>query len=118
MSEEKKDRDIKDYLNDILEKIEDIGAFIEGMGYEDLETDKKTQYAVIRCLEVIGEAAKKIPNKSREKHSGIPWQEISGMRDKLIHEYFGVDLNTVWDTIQEDLQPLKEAVENLLHDST
>ena len=61
MSEEKKDRDIKDYLNDILEKIADIDAFIEGMGYEDLETDKKTQYAVIRCLEVIGEAAKKIP---------------------------------------------------------
>jgi len=118
MSEEKKDRDIKDYLNDILEKIADIGAFIEGMGYEDLETDKKTQYAVIRCLEVIGEAAKKIPDKSREKHAGIPWQEVSGMRDKLIHEYFGVDLNTVWDTIQEDLSPLKEAIENLLHDLT
>jgi uncharacterized protein with HEPN domain len=118
MSEEKKDRDIKDYLNDILEKIADIGAFTEGMGYEDLETDKKTQYAVIRCLEVIGEAAKKIPDKSREMHPGIPWQEISGMRDKLIHEYFGVDLNTVWDTIQEDLSPLKEAVENLLHDLT
>jgi uncharacterized protein with HEPN domain len=101
-----------------LEKIADIGAFIEGMGYEDLETDKKTQYAVIRCLEVIGEAAKKIPIKSREKHPGIPWQEISGMRDKLIHEYFGVDLNTVWDTIQEDLSPFKEAVENLLHDLT
>jgi uncharacterized protein with HEPN domain len=74
MSEEKKDRDIKDYLNDILEKIADIGAFIEGMGYEDLETDKKTQYAVIRCLEVIGEAAKKIPEKSREKHPGIPFK--------------------------------------------
>ena len=118
MSKEKKDRDIKDHLNDILEKIADIGAFIEGMGYEDLETDKKTQYAVIRCLEVIGEAAKKIPIKSREKHPGIPWQEISGMRDKLIHQYFGVDLNTVWDTIQEDLSPLKEAIENLLHDLT
>ena len=101
-----------------MEKIADIGAFIEGMGYEDLETDKKTQYAVIRCLEVIGEAAKKIPIKSREKHPGIPWQEISAMRDKLIHEYFGVDLNTVWDTIQEDLSPFKEAVENLLHDLT
>ena len=118
MSEEKKVRDIKDYLNDILEKIADIGAFIEGMGYEDFKTDKKTQYAVIRCLEVIGEAAKKIPDISREKHPGIPWQEISGMRDKLIHEYFGVDLNTVWDTIQEDLSPLKEAVENLLQDLT
>ena len=90
----------------------------KGIGFEDLETDKKTQYAVIRCLEVIGEAAKKIPDKSREKHPGIPWQEISGMRDKLIHDYFGVDLNTVWDTIQEDLSPLKKAVENLLHDLT
>jgi uncharacterized protein with HEPN domain len=69
-------------------------------------------------LEVIGEAAKKIPDKSREKHPGTPWQEISGMRDKLIHEYFGVDLTTMWDTIQEDLSPLKEAVENLLHDLT
>jgi uncharacterized protein with HEPN domain len=118
MSKEKKDRDVKDYLNDILEKIIDIGVFIEGMGYEDLESDKKTQYAVIRCLEVIGEAAKKIPDRSRMKHPSIPWQEISGMRDKLIHDYFGVDLDTVWDTIQEDLSSLKEAVERLLHDLT
>ena len=79
-----------------------------------LKSDKKTQYAIIRCLEVTGEAAKKIPDKSRNNYPAIPWQEISGMRDKLIHDYFGVDLETVWDTIQEDLLPLKKAVENLL----
>jgi uncharacterized protein with HEPN domain len=115
MSEEKKSRIVKDYLIDILENIKDIDVFIEGMDYEDLKTDKKTQYAVIRCLEVIGEAAKKIPEQSRNKYPGIPWQEISGMRDKLIHDYFGIDLETVWDTIQEDLFPLKKAVESLLH---
>jgi uncharacterized protein with HEPN domain len=116
MSEETKGRIVKDYLNDILEKIKDINAFIEGIDYEDLKSDKKTQYAVIRCLEVIGEAAKKIPDKSRTKYPAIPWQEISGMRDKLIHDYFGIDLETVWDTVHEDLTPLKNAVESLLEE--
>ncbi len=118
MSEEKKGRIVKDYLNDILGNIKDINIFIEGIDYEDLKSDKKTQYAVIRCLEVIGEAAKKIPDKSRTKYPAIPWPEISGMRDKLIHDYFGIDLETVWDTIQEDLLPLKKAVESLLVELT
>jgi len=116
MSKEKKGRIVKDYLNDILENIKDITIFTEGIDYDDLKSDKKTQYAVIRCLEVIGEAAKKIPDKSRTKYPVIPWQEISGMRDKLIHDYFGIDLETVWDTIQEDLLPLKKAVESLLEE--
>ena len=116
MSKEKTGRIVKDYLNDILENIKDINVFIAGIDYEDLKSDKKTQYAVIRCLEVIGEAAKKIPDKSRTNYPAIPWQEISGMRDKLIHDYFGIDLETVWDTIQEDLLPLKKAVESLLEE--
>ena len=64
MSEDKKGRIVKDYLNDILENIKDINVFIADIDYDDLKSDKKTQYAVIRCLEVIGEAAKKIPDKS------------------------------------------------------
>jgi uncharacterized protein with HEPN domain len=116
MSEKKTGRIVNDYLNDILENINDITIFIEGIDYEELKSDKKTQYAVIRCLEVIGEAAKKIPDISRTKYPAIPWQEISGMRDKLIHDYFGIDLETVWDTVQEDLLPLKEAIENLLEE--
>lgn len=116
MSERKEDRDIRDYLNDILEMIEDIGNFTEGISHTELERDKKTLYAVIRCLEVLGEAVKKIPNYIRKEYPEIPWQEIAGMRDRLIHEYFGVDIETIWDTIQEDLSPLKETVTNIISD--
>ena len=72
MSDAKKDRDIRDYLNDILEMIEDIWNFTEGISYEEVENDKKTLYAVIRCLEVLGEAVKKIPNRIREDYTEIP----------------------------------------------
>mgnify|MGYP001588903647 FL=1 len=95
MSKDKEDRELRDYLNDILEMIGNIRNFTEGISYEELEGDKKTLYAVIRCLEVLGEAVKKIPSYIREEHPEIPWQEIAGMRDKLIHEYFGVDIETV-----------------------
>jgi len=116
MSEKREDRDIKDYLNDILEVIEDIKNFTEGISYEELENDKKTLYAVIRCLEVLGEAVKKIPNVIKEKYPEIPWQEIAGMRDKLIHEYFGIDIEIVWDTIKADLPLLKEIVTKIIND--
>lgn len=116
MSKWKEDRDLRDYLNDIVESIEDIWSFVNGMSYEALEIDKKTLYAVIRCLEIIGEAVKKIPKNVREKYSEIPWKEIGGMRDKLIHEYFGVDIETIWDTIHEDLSPLKESATIILND--
>jgi len=85
----KEERSIRDYLNDILEMVENICNFTKNMSYEDLERDKKTLYAVIRCLEVLGEAVKKIPKHIKEQYPEIPWQEIAGMRDKLIHEYLG-----------------------------
>ena len=110
MSIKENERDLRDYLNDILEMIEDVNKFIEGMSYENLVNDKKTLYAVIRCLEVVGEAVKKIPNSIRDEHPEMPWREIAGMRDKLTHEYFGIDIETIWDTIKEDLPTLKEAV--------
>lgn len=116
MSKWKEDRDLRDYLNDIIESIEDIWSFTEGMSIEDLESDKKTLYAVIRCLEITGEAVKKIPKNVREKYPEIPWKEIGGMRDKLIHEYFGVDIETIWDTIHGDLTPLKELITRIITD--
>ena len=114
MSIKENERDVRDYLNDILEMIEDINKFIEGMSYENLVNDKKTLYAVIRCLEVVGEAVKKIPNSIRDEHSEMPWREIAGMRNKLTHEYFGIDIETIWDTIKEDLPELKEAVSRII----
>ncbi len=112
----KEERSIRDYLNDILEMVENIWNFTKNMSYEDLGRDKKTLYAVIRCLEVLGEAVKKIPKYIKEEYPEIPWQEIAGIRDKLIHEYFGVDIEIVWDTIDEDLSPLKVTVRKIIND--
>lgn len=116
MCKGKEGRDIRDYLNDILEMIENIWNFTENMSYEDLEGDKKTIYAVIRCLEVLGEAVKKIPKDIKNGYPDVPWQEIAGIRDKLIHEYFGVDMGIVWDTIHEDLSPLRATVAKIINE--
>ncbi len=98
--------------------IGDIEEFTAGTSYEEFGRDKKTGYAVIRCFEVLGEAIKHIPDHVRGEHPEIPWKGLAGMRDKLIHGYFGVDLRIVWDTIEEDLPPLKEAVRDMIHSSS
>ncbi len=100
-------RDYSDYLNDIINELSNIESFIEGMTYDDFVQDKKTIYAVVRGLEVIGEAVKKIPKEIRELYPDIPWKRIAGMRDKLIHEYFGVDIEVVWKTVREDIPYLR-----------
>lgn len=113
MSEE---RLLQDYLNDILESISDIREFISGMNFNAFSNDKKTTKAVIRCLEVLGEAVNKIPDSIRVRYPNTPWQEMIGMRNRLIHEYFGVDLNIVWQTIEEDLEPLEASVSKVYSD--
>ncbi len=107
MSEE---RLLQDYLNDILESISDIREFVMGMTLDTFTNDRKTVNAVIRSLEVIGEAVNKIPQDIRDRYPETHWQEMIGMRNRLIHEYFGVDLNIVWQTIEEDLKPLEANV--------
>ena len=109
-----KERQVLDYLNDILESISDIKEFVAGIDYESFLRDKKTSKAVIRSLEIIGEAAKNIPEPLRNSQKEIPWQEIMGMRNKLAHEYFGVDLDIVWQSIREDVNPLEAAVMEIL----
>ncbi len=103
-----------DYLNDIRENIADIKEFTASMTRESFSTDKKTIKAVVRSLEVIGEAASKLPQHVRDGYPEISWQEIIGMRNRLIHEYFGVDLDIVWQTIEEDLKPLENAVKKMI----
>lgn len=90
-----KQRDISDYLKDICDAIAEVEEFTKGMTFETFAADKKTINAVIRSLEVIGEATKHIPDDFRKKHSIIPWGKMAGMRDVLIHDYMGVDLKTV-----------------------
>jgi len=109
-----KRRDYRDYLQDILDSITDIESFIRGMSFEEFKRDRKTINAVVRSIEVIGEATKKIPKTLKDKHREVPWKKMSGMRDKLIHEYFGVDVEILWKTAKDDIPPLKQLVQNIL----
>jgi uncharacterized protein with HEPN domain len=83
--------------------MDDASVFVENMDYDIFVKDTKTTYAVIRALEIIGEATKKLPSSIKVDYSQIPWKKMAGMRDKVIHEYFGVDLKRVWNTINDDL---------------
>ena len=91
-----KGREITDYLDDILTALSDMEEFTRDMNYEIFSEDKKTINAVIRSLDVLGEATKHIPTSFRQKHPDIPWSKMAGMRDMLIHDCMGVDPKTVW----------------------
>ena len=95
------------YIDDMLDAIEKGISFVEELNLSEFSSDDKTQFAVIRAIEIIGEASKKIPNEIKSQYSEIPWKEISGMRDKLIHDYFGINIEVVWKTVEEDFQLLK-----------
>ena len=94
----------------------DAMSFVEGMEYDDFLKDRKTVYAVIRAIEIIGEAVKKIPELVKNRYPQIPWRDMAGMRDKLIHEYFGVNLRAVWDTVKQDISNLKPSFDKILKD--
>jgi len=111
-----KQRTCIDYLADIVEAIDDTQAFTLGMTAGQFAADKKTVNAVVRSLEIIGEAAKSVPEEVRTQYPTIRWKGMAGMRDKITHEYFGVDLDIVWRTIEGDLPGLRQAVRNALKD--
>ncbi|MFN8474789.1 MAG: DUF86 domain-containing protein [Anaerolineae bacterium] len=110
-------RSYLDYLNDILDAIEKSEQFVHGMTYEEFRQDDKTVFAVVRALEIVGEATKQIPPSVRADYAEIPWREMAGMRDKLIHDYFGVNLLVVWKTATEDMPTLRPLLEAILDDA-
>ena len=113
-----KGREISDYIEDIISAVSDVEDFTRGMSYESFVSDKKTVNAVIRSLEVLGEATKHIPPSFRKKHPHIPWSKMAGMRDVLIHDYMGVDIKTVWKVVRDRLPELKSLLEELQPSST
>jgi len=97
-------------IEDIWEAVEKIERFIKGVTQEAFENDHKTSDAVVRNLEVIGEAANRLPDDFREKHPEIGWARIVGLRHRIVHEYFGVDLKIIWQILQKDLPVFKKAL--------
>ncbi len=109
-------RDITLYLGDILTNMEETQLFIGSISYDEFTADRKTSYAVVRCLEIIGEAAKNIPEEIRALRPTVPWIEMAGMRDKCIHAYFGVKFKVVWEAVKNEIPPLQPLIASLLDD--
>src|SRR5208283_4896028 len=102
------------YLKHILDAISDIEKFMQGVSEQEFFGNRDKQYAVLRALEIIGEATKNLSSELKTKSAGIDWKNIAGMRDKLIHAYFGVNLPLVWETVKKDLPKLKKQAQEIL----
>lgn len=107
-------RDDAAYLLDILIAARDELSFVLGLTWEQFEESRLHQNAVIKTIEIIGEAAGRLSNETKTTHAEIPWAEIIGMRHRLVHGYFEVNVRYVWDTVQRDLQPLIALIEPLV----
>jgi uncharacterized protein with HEPN domain len=99
-----------------LEAINDIENFVANITYEEFIKDRKTLNAVVRSIEIIGEASKNLPDSLKIKYAELPWKEIASMRDKLIHAYFGMDTETIWQTIKHNIPGLKQTIQKIEKD--
>jgi uncharacterized protein with HEPN domain len=109
-------RDPKLYLKDLLEAIEAIEKFVEGVDFEAFKDDDMRSSAVIRKFEIMGEAAKSVPESIKQKYVSIPWSDMARMRDRLIHFYFGIKHELVWDTIKVDIPKIKPVIREILNE--
>jgi uncharacterized protein with HEPN domain len=107
---------VTDYLQDILDNADKARRFVQGVDYEHFRDDEQKFYAVVRALEVIGEAARHIPRPLRNKYPDVPWSKMTGMYDKVIYDNFSVDLEALWKTVQQDLPDMQQAVAKMLQD--
>jgi uncharacterized protein with HEPN domain len=106
-----------DFLIDIDKACSQASAFVLGFSFEAFCADEKTQFAVVRALEIIGEAAKRVTEATRDRHPQVPWRSMCGIRDKLIHDYVSVNQEIVWKTVAEDLPGLRLAIQRIIEES-
>ncbi len=118
MYAESKGRDWKIRVRDILESIKRIQEYTAGLTLESFQNDTLRIDAVIRNLEIIGEAASRIPQEVQERYPHLAWLEMRGMRNMIIHEYFGVSIPIIWQTISDDLGPLAEGMKHILEEQS
>lgn len=111
-------REIRDFLNDIFNECIYLISRTQNLNYEEFIKNEDLKKAFTRSLEVIGEAVKHIPQNIRKKYPQIPWKTIAGMRDKVIHEYFGVNYERIWTTVKKNIPLLKPQIEKIIRDLT
>jgi uncharacterized protein with HEPN domain len=107
------ERPIYQVFQDILETITYLETFTDGVSFEAFESNQEKLFAVVKAIEIIGEAVKKIPDETRSQYSEIPWKDIAGMRDILVHNYWRIDSRVVWSTVQDGIPLLKTAITEL-----
>ena len=107
-------RDDTVYLHPILDGIGSIEEYTKGMSENEFLSNSMAHDAVVRQIEIIGEAARNISDEFRNKHSKIPWGKMTGIRNKIIHEYFNINYAIVWDTVRDDLPSLKKSIKKLI----
>ena len=112
----KSKREYVGYLRDILDTAQKARRFVEGVDFDSFVANDEKVFAVMQALQIIGEAAKKVPKSARERYTDVPWRDVAGMRDKLIHDYFSVNLRRLWQTVQDDLPALQATIERMLAD--
>ncbi len=104
------------YLEDVVEDAERIASYVENVSQSEFETDQMRVDAVIRNLQIIGEAVKKFPDSIRKDNTDIAWNEIAGLRNRVTHVYFNVDTNIIWDVVQFELPMLKTQIQHILNE--
>jgi uncharacterized protein with HEPN domain len=105
-----------DFIEDILDAMDNAEMFLGDITYDEFENDLRTNFAVVRALEIVGEATKRLPMDLRDKYPDVPWKNMAGMRDRIIHGYDTVDLQIVWDVVKVDVPRIKPQIQQILVD--
>jgi len=105
-----------DYVEDTVDAMEKAEILLKGVTYDQFESNFRINFAVVRALEIVGEATKRLPMTLRDQYPNIPWKQMAGMRDRIIHGYDTVDLEIVWDVVKQDIPQIKPQIQQILKD--